>query len=439
VTDRRVKKGLPVLRFVYFGMLALVAAAVTAGCSEGESARAPAARPADMQAVTVTAAPVRAGSAQRTVDVVATLFGDEETTISAKVSGRIVAIYHDVGDRVQPGQPLAQLETRDYELTRSQRQLAMREALARIGLGALPEGDFDPSEIPTVQKARLAAENAEGRFQRGKQLHEQQPPRLSDQEFADLQTAWEIARNELQVQVLATQATLAEARARQAETQVAEQQLADATVRAPAANLAPPAGAVASAADVAGPSGTNHREYAVAQRLVSIGEFVREGTPLFRLIDDNPIKLRAAVPERFASDVRVGQRVLATVDAFEQPFVGTISRINPQVDSASRSFGIEARIENPDTVLKPGGFARASIETSREENVIFIPASAVVSFAGVNRVYVVEEGKASERLVELGPRRGDEIEIRSGLSAGDTLVTSRPGSLVTGTPLDLQP
>jgi RND family efflux transporter MFP subunit len=403
-------------------LLALLIAGL--GCTDAESARkraAPTTAPATVSVATVVAAP-----AQRSVQVVGTLHGDEETTISAKVSGRIVAVMHDVGDRVKPGQPLAQIETRDYELARAQKHLAMRESLSRLGLNELPEGAFDADRIPTVVKARLAAENAEGRFMRGKQLHDQQPPRLSDQEFADLQTARDVAQNEYQVQVLEAQATLAEARARHAELEMADQQLTDTTIRTPG-------GSTATTQPVPG------RQYAVVERMISVGELVSPGTALFRLVDDDPIKLRASVPERFASEMQTGQTVRVRVDAYSDTFTGKITRINPQVDPANRNFRIEALIDNADHRLQSGAFAQASIETRVDSEAIFIPQSAVVSFAGVSRVFVNMDGKATERIVKLGDRRGDDVEIVKGLNAGESIVTTGAAKLVPQTPLIIQP
>ena len=408
---------------------------VSTGCSDPENARAgggPTTAPA-----TVATAPVKVDAAQRAVDVTGTLYGDEEATISAKVGGRVVAVFHDVGDRVAPGQPLAQIETRDYELARSQRQLAVRESLAKLGLSEFPQGDFNAEAIPTVRKAKLEAQNAEARYNRGKQLYEQQPPRLSEQEYQDLQTAWEVARNEYQVQVLTAQSALAEARAREAELALAEQQLADTTVRAPA-ELKQPATAQTAASTTA-PTQPGTREYAIAQRMASVGEYVNSAAPLFRLVDDDPIKLRASVPERFAGEVQVGQTVRVYVEAFAEPFVGKVTRINPQVDPTNRNFRVEALIDNPQRVLKPGAFARASIETRLQPDVIFVPASAVVSFAGVSRIYVNDGGNASERIVELGDRRGDEVEVRKGLKPADVVVTRGAEKLVPGTPLSVQP
>ena len=404
----------------------------SAGCSEGERSRA-AAGPTTAPANVVTA-PVKVDAAQRTVDVTGTLYGDEEATISAKVGGRVVAVFHDVGDRVGPGQPLAQIETRDYELARAQRQLAVRESLAKLGLSEFPTGDFNADEIPTVRKAKLEAQNAEARYNRGKQLYEQQPPRLSEQEYQDLQTAWEVARNEHQVQVMTAQSALAEARAREAEVALAEQQLTDTVVRAPA-ELANPATAPTTGASTQ----PGVREYAVSERMVSVGEYVNSAAALLRLVDDDPIKLRASVPERFAGEVQVGQNVRVSVEAFAEPFVGRVTRINPQVDPTNRNLRVEALIDNPRRVLKAGAFARASIETRLEPGVIFVPGSAVVSFAGVSRVYVDDNGKAAERIVELGDRRGEEVEVRKGLKPADVVITRGAEKLVPGTPLNVQP
>src|SRR5204863_6415050 len=132
---------------------------------------------------------------QRYVEVVGTLWGDEDATISNKVPGKVIAIYADIGDRVASGEPLAQLLKADYELDRNQKQSALQESLAKLGLRELPTGDLDVNAIPAVRRAKLQADNAESRYNRGKQLHDETPPLLSDQDFADLRLAWEVAKS----------------------------------------------------------------------------------------------------------------------------------------------------------------------------------------------------------------------------------------------------
>ena len=161
--------------------------------------------------VPVVLAPVKMLPVQRTVDVVGTLFGEEETVVSAKVPGRIIALYKDVGDTVAPGEPLVQLKQNDYQLSVTKAQLAMEEALSKVGLTELPPKDYDVTKVPTVVRARLQAENAEAKLNRGKKLFEAKPPLMSEQDFSDLETALRVARSAYDVEVLTARSLVAQA------------------------------------------------------------------------------------------------------------------------------------------------------------------------------------------------------------------------------------
>src|SRR4051812_15893791 len=178
--------------------------------------------------VPVILKPVKTFPVQRAVDVVGTLYGEEETVVSAKVPGRIIALYKDVGDTVAPGEPLVQLKQNDYQLAVNKAQLAMEETLAKLGLKELPTKDFDATKVPTVVKARLQAENAEARYNRGKKLFEAQPPLMSEQDFADLDTALRVARSTYDVEMLTARALVAEAWSLKGDWEIANQRLTDA-------------------------------------------------------------------------------------------------------------------------------------------------------------------------------------------------------------------
>lgn len=385
----------------------------TTGCGGETSAAAPATQPAP-QAVEVTTAPVQRLSVERLVDVVGTLHGVEETTLASKVSGQIVAIHADVGDRVPPGQVLAQIDPKDYELAVTQAELEVAQALSQVGLTELPQADFDPSKIPTVQRAALQAENARSRFERSRQLFEREPPAISAQDYGDQETAYKVAQADHEVAVLTARAAVAQARTRAAQAAVARQQLADTTVRAPA-------GAVSG--------------YAVAERLVSVGEFAPDGSAMFRLVADDPVKLRASAPERFASEIRVGQTVRLQTDSLDRPVTGTISRVSPQVDQASRTFRFEAVIPNPAGQLRPGAFARATVVVGEDQGVPFVPQSAVVTFAGVSKVFSIQEGKAVEHTVETAERREGLVQVTKGISDQAEVISSGANRLARGTPV----
>jgi membrane fusion protein (multidrug efflux system) len=161
-------------------------------------------------------------------------------------------------------------------------------------------------------------------------------------------------------------------------------------------------------------------------------------SPMFRLIDDDPVKLRAPVPERYISEVKVGQKVDVNVEAYPQAFHGEIARINPQIDPTNRTFQIEVVVANEKHLLPPGAFARGLVQTRMDPQVVFVPLESVVSFAGVNKVFTVKENKAVEIVVELGVRRGNFIEIIKGVSPSDTVVVSGTSKLASGVPVTVQ-
>jgi RND family efflux transporter MFP subunit len=176
----------------------------------------------------------------------------------------------------------------------------------------------------------------------------------------------------------------------------------------------------------------------IAARYASLGELVRAVTPMYRLVDDDPLKLRAAVPERFFPEIRVGQKVQVWVEAYPEAFAGVVTRINPQVDVANRTFPIEVVVPNPQRVLPPGAFARASVQTRVQEGVVFVPQEAVVSFAGVDKVFTVRDGKAQAVAVELGERRGREVEVVKGLKGTEQVAVSGTNRLANGVPVEVK-
>lgn len=386
-----------------------------AACGGRDGARAgrPAAPP---EAIDVTLADVQHRSLEETVSVTGTLYADEDTVVSARLAGRIVEVLKDVGDPVAPGEKLAQIEQRDYELALQERQAASAAALAKIGLTGLPGDDFDISTLPTVVKARAEASNAEAKFERARQLFEQQPPLIAEQDFADIRTAWEVARNQAEVELLTTRALLAEARAMAAAEATARQRLEDTTVTAPTVE------------------GRPNIQYRVAERRVSVGEFVEAGRALFRLVATEQIKYRVQVPERYSGRVRAGQSASAIIGGGGIRATGRVSRVSPVVDPQNRMYLAEIVIDNADGALKPGAFAEGSIVLGTSENALMVPQAAVVTFAGVHRVFTVADRKAVEHRVTTGRRADGLIEIVDGLKSDRVVVEGAPG-LSAGAPV----
>lgn len=358
----------------------------------------------------------------RSIRATGTLFGDDETTLAAEVAGRVIAIESDFGDEVRPGAVLVRLDPTPFALQRDERASALREALAQLGLDALPDGTFTVERVPSVEAARAQADNAKQRLERGRQLAERSPPLISDQDFADLRTAAEVAEGAYRTARLGAEARLAEARTLAAQVAIAERRLSDATIRAP----------------VSDPAVDADRVYAVADRRVAVGDYVQIGQPLLRLVDADPIKLRVRVLERRIGQVRAGQRVEVRIEAFREPFEGVVSRVSPVVDEATRSFPVEILVANAERRLKPGSFATASIEVAEEEATL-VPAAAVTTFAGIHKLLSIKEGTIDEVRVELGERFGDAVEVRTRLDPNRDFLLRPSGALVQGTPVVAMP
>jgi membrane fusion protein (multidrug efflux system) len=159
------------------------------------------------------------------------------------------------------------------------------------------------------------------------------------------------------------------------------------------------------------------------------------------IVDSNRLRARLKVPEKMAAWVAVGQPVKVLVEAYPgRAFEGTVWRMSPSVDPQTRSFDVEALLENGEGLLKPGFFARASIVTSRVDQALVVPQEALRYLYGVYKVYRVEKSALRETEVKLGPHEGTAVEIVSGLKDGERVAVPlegeemRDGAPVTAVP-----
>jgi membrane fusion protein (multidrug efflux system) len=178
----------------------------------------------------------------------------------------------------------------------------------------------------------------------------------------------------------------------------------------------------------------------IAARMVSVGEVVQVGHPLFRLVDDDPLKLRTAIPERYAGSLRPGLELRVHVDAYPgRVFTGRISRINPTSETANRSITIEAEVPNPEGLLKPGFFATGDLVYDTAAPVLAVPEGALTTFAGVTKVYVIKDGKAEERVVRTGVAVSEaRREIVDGLQAGEHVAVTNLERLEQGAAVSVE-
>lgn len=347
---------------------------------------------------------------ERTVTVVGTLAAYDQATLRVKVPGRLQMISVDIGSSVRRGQQVAEIEAQDYQLRVQQAEAALAQARARLGLS--PEGTddrVDPEQTAAVRQARAVLAEAQANRERIKALLEQGIVPQSQFDTADAAYQVALSRSQDAIEEIRNrQAILAQ---RRPELALARQQLTDTSIHAPFDGV-------------------------VQERHTSIGEFLAVGAPVATIVRMDPLRLRAEVPEREARRVRAGQIVRVTVEGDPNVYSGRIMRLSPTIAAQNRMLMVEAEVRN-DGQLRAGSFARVDIVTEEKGKAVAVPSNAIVTFAGIEKVILVKNGKAIERPVTTGRRTPELTEVVSGVNVGDVVVIA-PGNLQTGQPVSIQ-
>lgn len=178
----------------------------------------------------------------------------------------------------------------------------------------------------------------------------------------------------------------------------------------------------------------------IADRDTSVGAVVKSGQTLYKLVQDDPLKFRTPVPERFAGYLELGQPIRVTVDAYpDRVFEGKINRINPTSETANRSITLEALVPNHDRMLRPGFFAKGDLVYDLHGDAVVVPEKALTTFAGVTKLFVIANGKAEERIVRTGIEIGDRREIADGVKKGEQVAVSNLDRLEQGAQVTIAP
>jgi RND family efflux transporter MFP subunit len=374
----------------------------TAACSKSSSALA---RGADSAPTSVQVQAVREDVVRRNVDIVGTLAAADEVIVSAETDGTVSRILADLGDRVQAGQALVELDREKRQYSLDQQKATLTRALATYG--AAEPGQLPPIEqTPDVQKADAELQQAKQTYARTEELHKRQ---LVARQLLD------DAKATLQAKQAGYDAALQNAKNQRADIDVAsasmklaERQLRDTFIRAPFDGY-------------------------VQKRLVSQGELVKAQAPVMSVVRVDPLKVEAEIPERMAPWIKTGSPIALNVDAYPgRTFTGSLTRISPSVNAQTRAFAFEGRVPNSEALLKPGTFARVHIETAREDKVVTVPYASLQYRYGVNRVFVVNGDALAVHELKVGDRLGDRIEVLSGVAAGDHIAVSDVEKLTDG-------
>jgi RND family efflux transporter MFP subunit len=379
--------------FAGLAMSACRASATDAARSDAETAAVP------VSVMTATEQPIA-----RFIRVSGTLTAQEDAEVAAEIAGRVIATPVERGTLVRANDSLIQIAATEVEAQAREAQANAAQIEARLGL---ENGRaFDVESVPEVANARASYQLAKNDFTRAQSLYNSKLLSQSDFDQRSAQTEvtlrqYDVAKNAAAQQYQA----LLGARAR---VTVAQKALADTVVRAPFTG-------------------------AVGERFVSVGDYVSRGTRVASVMRIDPLRVELTVPEQYVSVVAAGRAVTFEVDAYpKESFTGQVRFVSPSVTASTRALTLEAIVPNPQGRLKPGFFATAQIEESTKRPGILVPAAAVRTVAGTARVFVIADDRAEERVVMTGQAVGDQIEIVSGVKAGERVASAATNQLVDG-------
>jgi RND family efflux transporter MFP subunit len=374
--------------FIAFAVLVSVTAA---GCEPArEPGAAAATTPVAAKEVAVVAARLEAWP--QTVRIQGSLLADEDALIGSKIAGRVESVDVDLGSIVKRGAVIVKLDRSELELLVKQAEAQLQQACAAIGLTPdQSESDLDLTAAPPVMLEQALVEEAQAAANRAKQLLPTKAISATEYDAVVAQLKAAQARHASARNSVSEQISLIGVR--RADLALARQRLADATITAPFDAI-------------------------VESRHVSPGEYVQVGQAVVSLVRVDRLRFTAGVPERRAAAIRVGQAVQLRFAGSEQPVVAHVSRVSPTVMQSSRSVRIEADVTNADLQLQAGLFAEADVIVDANAQTLSLPLAAVSQFAGVQKVWLVADGKARQQTVQTGRRDDDRVEILDGIAAG---------------------
>jgi RND family efflux transporter MFP subunit len=321
---------------------------------------------------------------------------DEVSSISAKVPGRVSQVHADLGDSVEKDASLIAIDDEQYRLLVEQAESQLAQARSAVGLrDGDPLEKLNPENAAPVREAQAVWDEAKQAVERIRRLSQQNAISATDLEVAE--SAERVAAARHTSAQNSVREKIAMIGVQTAQLGLARQNLVDTIVRAPFSGI-------------------------IQGRQVAVGTYVQPGHSLLTLVSESPLRFRAAIPERYAHLLQVGQKVRLQIDLSKQSREVEITRISPTLDPMSRSLAFEAIVENRDQSLRSGLFAEAEVILDPNATAIVVPNAAIVRFAGVDKVWKVEGDSVRAQTILLGKIEGDRSEILAGIKAGDRIL-----------------
>lgn len=370
-----------------------------AGCSGGAHAdTTPKAKPSEPPILKAAVLTVEPTSWPTIVRTQGSLIADEVAIVGAKIAGRVQDVNFDLGDQVQAQAVLATLDQEDFKLEVALAEAQLFQARAALGLGPYdPLESLDPEYAPPVREAKAVWDETRTRVARVRQLQLHARNTVTQEELDQAAAAEGAAGARHAAAINAVREKIAQINVRASELKVAQQRLADTVIHAPFAGL-------------------------VQERHVAHGSFLQLGDPIATLVRTGVVRFHGTIPERHAHRLALGQKVVLKIEGIPQSRDVTVTRISPTVEEMSRSLAFEALVPNSDGELRTGLFAEGAVVVDPGAQSLVVPRSAIIEFAGAEKVWKIVDGMAKEQIVQTARRDEKVVEVIGGLSQGDLVL-----------------
>ena len=173
----------------------------------------------------------------------------------------------------------------------------------------------------------------------------------------------------------------------------------------------------------------------IGLRQVSRGAYVTPGDPIARLVETDPVKIEFSVPETYATQIKKDQILSFRLAGSDLSTNAIIYAYDPMIDPATRSLKVRAKADNKNGELIPGSFVSLQLTLKDINDALLVPNVAVVPDIEGQKIYIIRDGKATQRTVRTGLQRGNEIQLTQGVEAGDTVITTGLLSIREGAPV----
>ena len=403
----------------------IAAVAFVAGCGAKPASKADAGPPP----VPVSAAPIRRGSIESTYSLTGTIIAGQQANLSSVISGQVRAVNAQIGDRVQKGQLLVQVDDASLRATLAQNEAALAASQARLRSSVANSTGTASTTQAGLSSAQVAYDAAASNLKRTQSLFKQgyvsqSAIDLASSQYAAAQSALRTA------QVAAQNANMTTGSASSAQADVAG-------LRAAAAQDAAAIQFTLTQIDQA--AVTAPFDGIVTQRSVDPGSLASPGTPLIQVSSMDPAFVAVGIPDSDLGSVASGTAAKITLDSVPgRTWTGTVANLNAATNAGTLSYLARIAIPNPQLALKAGMVANVAFVAARHARALIVPRTAIAATQDGSAVYFVEKGKAKLVAVIVGLQTQDQAEISgAGIEAGRTVITQRPDSLQDGSPVQV--